>query len=236
MRPHTRSSQSASAVEKLCVGQLTTRFGSTVAEKLNEMHCGRPPSICGDFAAEARRDARCPERDASSKTSRRAHCGERSGGPFRPTRQPRRHLTTHPVCGGPASGRETAELRVRHPVIALRQVRSTTDISSRGQHYKSRFARASRTNCDTRPISAGNAVRCEPPICSCDYRHPFSTTPATTEHFRRGPLFQRTMNPILRMRRQSWAAETTQTHSFDDGASVRAQSGRPKRAERETHA
>ena len=58
--------------------------------------------------------------------------------------------------------------------------------------------------------------------------------PDATEHFRRVPLFQRPMNPILRMRCQSWATDSTTTHSFDDGASVRARSGRPKRAERET--
>jgi len=60
------------------------------------------------------------------------------------------------------------------------------------------------------------------------------TSPVDTEHFHRGALFPRPMNPIFRERCQSWAVYTTHIHSFDDGAGVRALSGRPKRAEEET--
>jgi hypothetical protein len=38
MRPATTSSRCLHAVEKLCVGQLTTDFDAAATQKLNEMH------------------------------------------------------------------------------------------------------------------------------------------------------------------------------------------------------
>ena len=104
MRPATTSSRSTPTVEKLCVGQLTTRVGMASTKKLNEMQCCRPPSYCGAFAAESIRKAGTGPPVAGLLLGTVAGCGDVARDPFRPTRRPRRHRTTGLLCGGAAPG------------------------------------------------------------------------------------------------------------------------------------